>query len=122
MAQPSPPGGEALASVEVTSAAPPSKNKEYTCDEVRRSSACDEAHLPPVRAAAALTRRCAQHLLSLEEVGKKYGTSLNTETPNQSQGLASGEIEALRERFGKNVLTPPKLRPLWLQFLLKVRR
>lgn len=78
---------------------------------------CRQSAQPPL-----LTRRrCAQHLLSLEEVGKKYGTSLNTETPNQSQGLASGEIEALRERFGKNVLTPPKLRPLWLQFLLKVR-
>ena len=46
---------------------------------------------------------------------------LDVEAPAKSAGLTAADAEARLAVFGQNVLTPPKTRPLWLQFLLKVR-
>jgi Ca2+-transporting ATPase len=35
------------------------------------------------------------------------------------QGLPSGSVQDMRERYGSNELTPPKRTPLWRQFLAK---
>jgi hypothetical protein len=59
--------------------------------------------------------------MTIPEVAAKLSTRLNNDQPNSSLGLCASDIEGLQARYGKNVLTPPKLRPLWLQFLLKVR-
>ena len=64
---------------------------------------------------------CAQHLLSLAELGEKHSTRLDVDAPQKSAGLTAADAEARLAVYGKNVLTPPKQRPLWLQFLLKAR-
>lgn len=51
-----------------------------------------------------------QHEWSLEQLYKEYG--LNPET-----GLTSSQVQQQREKFGSNVLTPPKITPEWLRFL-----
>ena len=43
------------------------------------------------------------------------------DAPQKSAGLTAADAEARLAVYGKNVLTPPKQRPLWLQFLLKAR-
>lgn len=37
------------------------------------------------------------------------------------KGLTSSEVLVQREKYGENVLTPPKRRPIWLQFLDKFK-
>ena len=57
------------------------------------------------------------HLLSLAALAGRYGTGIDLAEPQRSRGLASAQLPALVARHGRNVLTPPKETPAWLQFL-----
>jgi hypothetical protein len=59
--------------------------------------------------------------MSLAELGEKHSTRVDVDAPLKSAGLTAADAEARLAVYGKNVLTPPKQRPLWLQFLLKAR-
>jgi Cation transporter/ATPase, N-terminus len=126
-----------LNGVSVTKQAPAAAG-EYTCEEVRlvdrraRASrgAEQEDAFSVLRAIAlafrpltlaALSTTPTQHLLSIPEVAAKLGTSLDGEAPNKSRGLTEVEAKERLAKYGPNQLSPPKQRPLWLQFLLKVR-
>ena len=50
------------------------------------------------------------------------GTQLDVEAPNKSRGLSEKEAADRLLTYGRNQLSPPKQRPLWLQFLLKARQ
>lgn len=67
------------------------------------------------------SRAAAQHLMTLGELAEKHSVALDCETPQKSAGLTAADAEARLAVWGRNVLTPPKQRPLWLQFLLKAR-
>lgn len=62
---------------------------------------------------------CDEHLLSLEELSKKHGTSLNFAEPHLSKGITQGEADKRLAEFGPNQMTPPKGLPEWVKLLLK---
>jgi sodium/potassium-transporting ATPase subunit alpha len=51
-----------------------------------------------------------EHLLSPEEIANRYATDL-------TNGLKGSAIPGLLAQYGKNALTPPKTRPVWLLFI-----
>ena len=76
------------------------------------------AHAPP----PASCLLPSQHLLPIPELAAKMGTQLDVEAPNKSRGLSEKEAADRLLTYGRNQLSPPKQRPLWLQFLLKARQ
>jgi hypothetical protein len=62
-----------------------------------------------------------QHLLPIPELAARLGTQLDSEAPNKSRGLSEKDAADRLLTYGRNQLSPPKQRPLWLQFLLKAR-
>ena len=48
------------------------------------------------------------HLISLQELAAKYGTSLNFESIANSKGLSTEKADELLKIHGKNLLSPPK--------------
>ena len=57
-----------------------------------------------------------QHLLSVDELARKLGTSLNSSDPVASRGLSSTEAAARLAQYGPNVLAETKKTPEWLRF------
>mgnify|MGYP001408653425 CR=1 FL=1 len=51
-----------------------------------------------------------EHIVTLEELYQRYGV-------NPEKGLDGSRVEEMREKYGKNELTPPKKTPAWLLFL-----
>ncbi|KAJ1334577.1 hypothetical protein BSLG_007732 [Batrachochytrium salamandrivorans] len=58
-----------------------------------------------------------EHLLSLEEVEKKYTVSVDAVKPTVSKGLSPEEATKRLEQYGPNQLSPPKKRHPFLRFL-----
>ncbi|KAI8905442.1 hypothetical protein EDD86DRAFT_241269 [Gorgonomyces haynaldii] len=58
-----------------------------------------------------------EHLLSIDELKEKCGTSFEITKPTNSDGLTVEEAKQRLIRNGPNALTPPKKRPAILQFL-----
>ena len=61
--------------------------------------------------AAATAEDITEHLLSIDELAKKYEVNIRT-------GLSSDEAARRLERDGLNRLTPPPVTPLWVKFAL----
>ena len=60
------------------------------------------------------------HVLTLEEIATKFGTDVNADQPKKSRGLTTAEAAARLLKYGPNALTPPKLVPQWLKYLIKL--
>jgi sodium/potassium-transporting ATPase subunit alpha len=58
-----------------------------------------------------------EHLLSVAEVAARYGTHVDAAHPDASRGLTEAEVPALRAKYGRNAMTPPKKTPEWLLLL-----
>ncbi|EGF82503.1 hypothetical protein BATDEDRAFT_86311 [Batrachochytrium dendrobatidis JAM81] len=58
-----------------------------------------------------------EHLLSLEEVEKKYSVSVDAVKPTLSKGLSPAEAIKRLEQYGPNQLSPPKKRHPFLRFM-----
>ena len=59
-----------------------------------------------------------EHKLSIEEVASRYGTSLNVDVPEASEGLTVEEAESRLKANGSNSLTPPVTRSELIKFLV----
>jgi len=59
-----------------------------------------------------------EHKLSIEEVASRYGTSLNVDVPEASEGLTVEEAESRLKANGSNSLTPPVSRSELIKFLV----
>ena len=57
-----------------------------------------------------------EHLLTIEEVTKRYGTHINVETPCESQGIPADKAKELKAINGPNLLSPAKSTPPILIF------
>ncbi|KAI9004751.1 hypothetical protein BC832DRAFT_558101 [Gaertneriomyces semiglobifer] len=57
------------------------------------------------------------HRLSFRDVSAKYATSVNFKNPSKSVGLSPEEAVLRRDRYGSNMLTPPKKTPWYWKFL-----
>ncbi|KAI9297033.1 hypothetical protein K502DRAFT_323467 [Neoconidiobolus thromboides FSU 785] len=58
-----------------------------------------------------------EHLLSVEEVIKRYETSININKPAESHGLGEEQIKKGREVYGPNLLSPAKRKHPFVRFL-----
>ncbi|KAI9293754.1 hypothetical protein K502DRAFT_293275 [Neoconidiobolus thromboides FSU 785] len=58
-----------------------------------------------------------EHLLPLEDVCKKFETSVNPSKPAESQGLSLEKIEKAKEIYGPNTLSPAKRKHPIVRFL-----
>ncbi|KAI8808699.1 P-type cation-transporting ATPase [Cladochytrium replicatum] len=58
-----------------------------------------------------------EHLMTMEAVAERYGTTVNFTNPRQSRGLTSTEAAEKLKTLGPNVLTPPKKVPPFLKWL-----
>ena len=57
-----------------------------------------------------------QHLLSIDELAAKLGTSLDANNAHASRGLSAEEAAHRLQRDGPNVLVEPRKDPEWLKF------
>jgi hypothetical protein len=58
-----------------------------------------------------------EHLMDAVEVAQRYGSVIDIEKPPASFGLSSADNDRLLEKYGRNVLTPPKKRHPILKYL-----
>lgn len=58
-----------------------------------------------------------EHTLSLDELGRRYCTSLDAERPEHSQGMNPDRAEQVLSMVGPNELSPPPSEPAWVLFL-----
>ncbi|TPX36471.1 hypothetical protein SeMB42_g07063 [Synchytrium endobioticum] len=58
-----------------------------------------------------------EHLLTLPNLFAKLHTSVDLAQPTKSYGLSSATIPSLQLQHGKNILTPPKPKPIHLKFI-----
>ncbi len=59
--------------------------------------------------------------MSLPELAAHVGTRLDLASPARSKGLSAAEVAERLRTYGPNVLSPPRRRPLYVQYLLKAR-
>ncbi|KAJ2077754.1 hypothetical protein H4R24_004941 [Coemansia sp. RSA 988] len=59
-----------------------------------------------------------EHLLSLDEVCKKYNVQANADRPQDSYGLSTSQAQQLLESNGPNKLTPPKKKSGFHKFMI----
>ncbi|TPX63790.1 hypothetical protein SpCBS45565_g06340 [Spizellomyces sp. 'palustris'] len=58
-----------------------------------------------------------EHLMTIEEVQKKYNVDFMPQKPASSQGLSTAEAAKRLEEYGPNQLSPPKKRHPFLKFM-----
>ncbi|TPX32086.1 hypothetical protein SmJEL517_g04751 [Synchytrium microbalum] len=58
-----------------------------------------------------------EHLLPFDELLTKLDTSADQKTPTKSFGLTLAEVTSRQTLHGKNAITPPKPRPIYLKFV-----
>ncbi|KAK1753247.1 P-type cation exchange, alpha subunit of ATPase [Echria macrotheca] len=58
-----------------------------------------------------------EHLMKIDDVARRYNTSIDVAKPSDSHGLSSSEAEELLRTHGPNVLTPQKKRHPFLKYL-----
>ena len=58
-----------------------------------------------------------EHLLSLDDLQKKAEVEFDSKKPSSSKGLSEAEVAIRQEKYGKNMLSPPKRVHPILQFL-----
>lgn len=59
-----------------------------------------------------------EHMLDLDALSSVLDTAFDAKSPNQSHGLTAAQAKERLERYGRNVLTPPKKKSA----IMKVRR
>jgi len=60
-----------------------------------------------------------EHKLSLKELAERFDTPINFDSPKDSKGLTSQEAKTRLEKYGPNQLTPAKVTPMWVKFLMQ---
>jgi magnesium-transporting ATPase (P-type) len=58
-----------------------------------------------------------EHLLSVAEVAHRYGTHVDASHPDHSRGLNEDDVPRLRQKYGRNAMTPPHRTPEWVKVL-----
>ena len=58
-----------------------------------------------------------EHLMAHASVAERYHTQINMDKPGASTGLTTQKAESLLVKYGANILTPPKKRHPFLQYL-----
>jgi magnesium-transporting ATPase (P-type) len=55
--------------------------------------------------------------MSIAQVATKHGTQIDLSDPSKSFGLSVDTVNQRQKEEGKNAISPPKKKPLWLLYL-----
>ncbi|KZV90337.1 aminophospholipid-transporting P-type ATPase [Exidia glandulosa HHB12029] len=58
-----------------------------------------------------------EHMLDLDALSSVLDTAFDAKSPNQSHGLTAAQAKERLERYGRNVLTPPKKKSAIMKYL-----
>ena len=88
-----PPGGPLVSALDAAAAPQGTKKGEYVTDD---------------------------HVLDVTALATKFDTHVDVSKPRASRGLTTDEAERRLRKYGPNTLTPPKVKPQWLKYLIKL--
>ena len=61
-----------------------------------------------------------EHLMPIEAVCQRYQVTIDQQKPQLSQGLTTAQVTDRTQTYGKNIMTPPKQLPLFVQYLVSL--